>query len=109
MYVTMKVIPETEASFHGGNTELIKYVKKNIIEKLPAIITNNMLKAKIVFTINETGEVINAKISHTSGDPKTDNFLIDQIGKMPAWKPAENQNGKKVSQEFEFNVGNGGC
>jgi len=50
------------------------------------------------------------QLSKTSGDQKTDKLLLKAINKMPKWKPAENSDGIKVKQEFEFSVGNcGGC
>ena len=34
---------------------------------------------------------------------------METINKMPKWKPAENANGLKMKQEFEFSVGIPGC
>ena len=38
-------------------------------------------------------------------DDKVDQILLDTITNMPEWNPAEDENGNKVVQEFEFNVG----
>ena len=63
----------------------------------------------VIFAINEAGEIVNAKISRSSGDSKTDKLLLETIYKMPKWKPAKNSKGIKVKQIFEFSVGNRGC
>ena len=62
-----------------------------------------------MFTVNEEGEIVNAKISQTSGDSKTDKLFVEAINKMPKWKPAQNSKGVKVKQEFIFNLSGGGC
>ena len=62
-----------------------------------------------MFTVNEEGDVVDAKISKTSGDLLTDKLIVEGISKMPKWKPAKNSKGEKVKQDFIFNVGNGGC
>jgi TonB family protein len=71
---------------------------------------SNQVKQGIVkFTVSEEGDIINAKITSTTGDAQIDKVLLDAIIKMPKWKPAENSKGFKVKQEFEFSVGNDGC
>ena len=116
MHILLTVVPEKEAEYIGGYAELKKYLKVNSINKmaepsifgrLPTVAANQ--QAKVLFTINEQGEIINAKISQTSGSKRTDQLMLDAIHKMPKWKPAENAKGIKVKQEFEFIVGNGGC
>ncbi len=109
MHVEMTVIPETEAEFVGGHEQLIKYLKQNSYSKLPAKKQNDFKGAIIKFTINEGGEVINAKCSQKWGDAKTDQLLLDLINHMPNWKPAVNNNGVKVKQDFVFTIGSGGC
>lgn len=116
MNILLTVVPEKEAEYMGGYDELKKYLKENSINKmaepsifgrLPTATVNQ--QAKVLFTINEQGEIINAKISKTSGNTRTDQLMLDAIHKMPKWKPAENAKGIKVKQEFEFIVGNAGC
>lgn len=109
MHVEMTIVPETEAEFVGGENQLIKYLKNNSISKLPTKKHDNFNGAVIKFTINENGEVINAKATQKWGDLKTDQLLIDLIENMPKWKPAINSNGTKVKQDFVFSVGTGGC
>ena len=61
------------------------------------------------FTVNEEGEIVDAKISTPSKDPKIDQLLLDALSKMPKWIPAEDSKGLKVKQEFTFRTINNGC
>ncbi|HMG15271.1 MAG TPA: energy transducer TonB [Saprospiraceae bacterium] len=110
MNYSTTVIPEIEADYIGGHEALMEYIKKNGIDKIPEKDPKHAIEASIRFTVNEVGEISNAKISRASDDPKTDNLLLDIINKMPKWRPAENSKGIRVKQEFVFNVSNrGGC
>ena len=103
------VIPETEAEYVGGYQQLAKYIKENVINKISKTTPTQFQSGIVIFTINEKGEIVDAKISKSSGDSMTDKFLIESVNKMPKWKPAENSNGIKVKQEFQFSFGNKGC
>ena len=104
------VIPEIEAVYPGGDPVLKQYLKKNAIDKIAEPVANALKLTTVRFTINEEGQVTNARITTTSEDAKIDNLLLETINKMPKWKPAENAQGIKVKQEFEFRVGNSfGC
>jgi len=109
MHVEMTIIPEVEAEFIGGHQQLIKYLKQNSYSKLPTKKADDFRGAVIKFTVNEGGDVINAKTTQKWGDFKTDQLLLDLINNMPAWKPAVNTDGVKVKQDFVFSVGAGGC
>jgi TonB family protein len=109
MHVVMTVVPETEAEYVGGYQQMITYLKEKCSTIIPKK-TPNKIHLAIRFTINEGGEITNAKITDTSGDAKTDKLLLEVISNMPKWRPAENIKGIKVKQEFKFSVGNeGGC
>lgn len=107
--ILMTVVPETEAEYIGGYQQLKKYLKENVINKIAATTPAQYQEGKVLFTINESGEIANAQISKTSGDIDTDNLLLETINKMPIWKPAVNEKGIKVKQQFEFSVGKAGC
>ncbi len=109
MYVLMTIVPEIEAEFVGGSLEMTKYLKENVIYKISEEIPKQF-NGIVVFTINEDGDITNAKISNKSGNSKIDELLLEAANKMPKWKPAENSKGIKVKQEFEIIIGNdGGC
>jgi len=111
MHYSATAVPEIEAEYTGGLEEMKQYLKENAIEKISEERSKQMPLTLLRFTVNEAGEIANAKIAVTSGDVKIDNLLLEAINKMPKWKPAENSKGVKVKQEFEFSVGNqkGGC
>jgi TonB family protein len=109
MNVSLTVVPEVEAQYIGGKEQLKKYLKENVISKISETTPQQFQEGKVIFTVNEEGEIANAQISKTSGDTKTDKLLIELITKMPKWKPAETSKGVKVKQEFAFSVGKAGC
>lgn len=109
--ITFRVVPEVEAEFVGGKEKLDNYIKEKGIDKIAGKIPKQFSEVIVSFTVNETGEITDASVFKTSGSDKVDKLLLDAIKAMPKWKPAENGNGKKVKQEFEFSVnsGMGGC
>lgn len=109
MHFELTVIPEVEAQFPGGHQHLSAYLEDNAIYKISEKDSKQMDPAIIKFTITETGEISNAQVFQSSKNSKVDKLLLDVINKMPRWKPAENSNGLKLKQEFEFIVGAGGC
>lgn len=105
----MTVTPEKEAEYVGGDKEMRAYLKEKAISKIPDATIKTIKTAQVTFTVNEAGEIENAKISKTTKDAETDKLLVDAINNMPKWKPAKNAAGKKVKQEFVFNIGEYGC
>jgi TonB family protein len=109
LYVLMTVVPETNAEYVGGYKQMYDYIKMNGIHKISVSSPKKFQKGKVRFAVSEQGEVMNARITESSGDTKTDKLLLETIQSMPEWKPAENPKGVRVMQEFVFSVGNGGC
>jgi TonB family protein len=109
MHTWVRVAPEIEAEYTGGLSAMKEYLKENGIDKISEKGFGIFQQALISFTVDPNGNIAGAEISQTSGDAETDKVLLEAIGKMPKWKPAENSKGIKVKQEFEFSVGNGGC
>ncbi len=107
--INMTVLPETQAAYIGGTTQMTSYFKENLIGKIPASTAATLNNADVVFTVNANGEVENARIQKTSGDKNTDTMMLEAVNKMPKWKPAENAKGIKVKQEFRLTVGKNGC
>jgi len=108
IHTSVAVVPEIEAEYTGGREQMLKYLKENAIDKISSTIPEQFQQL-VIFTINEEGKIVNARITMASKDPGADKLLMEAINKMPRWKPAENSEGVKVKQEFEFAVGNGGC
>jgi TonB family protein len=110
MHFALTVVPETEAEYMGGRQQLLQYVKEMAISKIPESDSKQMQPAVVRFTVNETGEIINARVVKPSGNNQIDKLLLHTITNMPKWKPAQQANGVNVKQEFELSVGNNeGC
>lgn len=105
MVVKLTVGPDIEAEFFGGYDELKKYLKDNLIDRIIENTPVENQKGKISFTIDPTGKLVDAEVSASSGDADLDNFLLEIFDKMPDWKPAQNTNGEKTKQRFEFSMG----
>ncbi|MBK8829255.1 MAG: energy transducer TonB [Saprospiraceae bacterium] len=109
LHYTATVIPEQEAEYPGGREPMKAYLQENAIRKIPNESFKELQQVIFLFTVDEHGQVINARITTTSSDPKTDTLLLEALNNMPKWKPAENRTGIKVTQDFELIVGNTGC
>lgn len=107
--ISMTIIPEKEAEFVGGYDKMIAYLQKNIKGEFSNEILSQLQYSSVVFTVNEEGRTDNIKLINTSGNSEIDELLLNLIGSMPKWKPAENSKGDYVKQEFEFNFGNDKC
>ena len=104
------VVPAIEAEFPGGYKQIAEYLNENIFKKIPetGLTPKQILSVKVIFTIDENGNVVNAKIPFAT-NPAIDKLLLEAITKMPKWKPAQNSKGLKVKQEFSYSIGQGGC
>jgi hypothetical protein len=103
------VVPETEAGYPGGYKQITEYLKKNVIDKISeAGASEKIRRAILKFRVNEEGQIMEAKISRTSTDPKIDKLILDAAHKMPKWNPAKDSKGIKVKEEFSIVFG-GGC
>jgi len=104
------VDPESGATYVGGEQKLRQYLKEQAIDKIAADYFEGYDLTAINFTINEKGQVTDAKVHeslyHTSKFEKVDQILLKAIYNMPDWKPAQYTNGVKVKQEFVLTVGN---
>jgi hypothetical protein len=108
--IILTLIPDVEAQYPGGNKELKKYIRENIISKIDKEVADSIQNVKIRFIVNERGEVENANVFESTGDKKTDILLRSLVNKIPKWKPAADKNGNKVKQEFEIYIwGQNGC
>lgn len=94
------LVPEVEAEYVSGYKEMIQFLKDHC--KISETIPKQFRRAAIKFIIDEEGEITAAKMSHSSGNTKSDELLLEAVKKMPKWKAAENPKGIKAKQEFEF-------
>ena len=110
MDFSFTINPKNAAKYIGGEQQLKQYLTEKAIDKVPTGSFDNYDLATIKFTIDETGQVIDAQIFEpvfdTSNNEKIAKILLEAICNMPSWKPAEYANGTKVKQEFALTVGN---
>ena len=108
MRLGISVMPDVEALYPGGLTQVVDYLRGNVTKNLPAedstSIYEKMKVAEVKFTVDETGKVINAQISKSSNDESIDKLLLEATSKMPAWKPAMTIKGEKVKRQFTVSV-----
>ncbi len=106
---SVTVVPESEAEFPGGLKQLPFYYFESVMNKVhDKGLAEKFRNAIVEFTVNEEGQIVDAKITRTSSDIKIDKLLIDATYKMPKWIPAKNSKGIKVKQAFNIPFG-GGC
>lgn len=105
MHTVFTVVPEVEAEFEGGNLGLNSYLRLHGLQKISKLMPVGF-NLSIWFTVNEQGNIENARLSKSSGNKKMDKLLLDVINQMPKWEPAKNAQGVPVKQEFEFTLGN---
>lgn len=100
----LTVIPETEAEFDGGKTQLDQYLKTHVIPPVERICSDGFKRTIVHFTINENGEISDTQLKEESGNAQADQIIMAAIRKMPRWKPAKNGIGKPIRQDFKFTV-----
>jgi len=99
------VIPDSEAQFVGGSEEMNRYLKESTILKIGESASSDLKQAIVIFTVNEMGEIADARMAMSSGDDAIDQVLLAAIMGMPKWTPAMNADGRSVKQVFEYRVG----
>lgn len=99
------VDPQKDANYPGGEEELKKYLKKQIIEnvKLNSFTQHNLTAVK--FSISKDGKILSPFVFQSSDNEDVDALLIETICKMPKWVPAEYSDGTKVEQEYVLAIG----
>ena len=104
------VMPLRDARFMGGQQKLEDYLTTHAIQKIPADSFQPTDFAAVLFTISESGKVIDAHVFDTGyqTDPheKANAILLDAVRKMPAWEPAEFCKGTSIRQNYVLVVGN---
>ena len=98
-----------KAKYIGGYEKMIGYLEANTNDELTANGFNSTDVSTIQFTVNEKGEIKDVSMFRSSGDKEVDKILMTAVSSMPNWRSAEDAEGKKVSQQFFFNIGMDGC
>ena len=97
-FVAVEEMPE----FPGGEQELMKYLKENIVYPKIAIETNISGKVIISFVIETDGSLSNISIAR-SASPSLDTEALRVVGMMPKWKPGK-QRQKTVRVSYNLPI-----
>lgn len=95
-------IVEQMPEFPGGNSELMKFLAKNIKFSIEA--QKKRLTGRVIaqFVVSKNGDITNPKIIR-SVCPELDGEALRVIGLMPKWKPGM-QRGKAVNVKYTIPV-----
>ena len=91
-------ITEQMPQFPGGDSELLKFLSKNI--KYPDSVLKRKIQGRVIvrFVITQTGKVKDVRVIR-SLDPDCDNEAIRVVKLMPDWIPGS-QNGEKCDVSY---------
>ena len=98
--ISVPELPETFASFPGGNAALMKFLNANV--HYPVNAQENGVQGRVIvsFIVKRDGSLTDVRIAR-SVDPNLDREAMRVVKSMPRWIPAK-ENG--VNVESEFNV-----
>ncbi|MDO8367893.1 MAG: energy transducer TonB [Saprospiraceae bacterium] len=103
---TFSINPDYDASFAGGPEALMHYLQETAIQAIPANQFKGLDMAAIKFTVNHTGDIVEASMFQSTKSAEMDQILLEAIHQMPTWKPATYADGTTVQQEFALTLGN---
>jgi len=103
MQFVLRVLPETEATYLGGEEKLITYFKSNLSNELTKTLAQESVV--VAFTIDASGTPTQVSLLLGAEDEQTNQHILDVVRKMPRWSPAVDVDGKAIPQEFEFIAG----
>jgi hypothetical protein len=103
----VNVKPLQDARFPGGQQKLKDYLASNAVDKTLRKFQPTDFAA-VQFTINESGEVVDAQVfeSDISSILAGEAILLEAVRQMPSWEAAEFCKGTTISQNYVFVVGN---
>ena len=100
------VIPDTEATYPGGEEALRAYLKKNVVDRISDADLRALDQGTVQFTINIKGQVEAVELTDKTDKSSIDQLLLKAIEAMPQWQPAKDTKGTTVKQQFKFSAGN---
>ncbi len=104
------LVPEVQADYKGGLDALASYLKMASKDHVKEVTRDQVGRGRIFFTVSAKGTITNVKLIETSNYPNVDQAMIKIVQDIPKkWKPAQDETGKKVDQEFVFTFGQAGC
>lgn len=106
----VNVKPIQDARYPDGQQKLKAYLASNAIDKIPEGSFQPADFAAVQFTINASGDVVDAKVFESAFQlhphDKANAILLEAVRQMPSWEPAEFCKGTTISQNYVFVAGN---
>ena len=96
------IIVEEMPEFPGGEAGRVKFLRDNMVYPRQAKETGIQGKVYIGFVVDETGQVVEAKLLRGIGGG-CDEEALRVINAMPKWKPGR-QTGKAVRVQFSIDI-----
>lgn len=93
------------ARMNGGESALHRFVEAKISPSLSRSVFRIHHLTGVCFSIDEQGQVANVRMAESSGDQATDELLVDAICALPDWKPAHYEDGKRITVDYVFTIG----
>ena len=100
------IVPGHHSVFGSGYEEVMEYVKQKAKQTSGYEWTDTSHYTVVAFTVDEEGQVVDAKIKDSTASDSVRSAVLETICKMPAWYSAESKTGEKVAEEFLVTVGN---
>ncbi|MBP3254114.1 MAG: energy transducer TonB [Bacteroidales bacterium] len=96
-------VVEQQATFPGGNWELDKFIRNNLV--YPKQAKNNKVQGNVfvTFIVEKDGSISDIKILRDDIGYGCGKAAVDVVKKMPKWQPGK-QRGKAVRQQFNLPI-----
>ena len=93
----------TMPEFPGGQEALFRFLSDNV--KYPPIAQQNGIQGRVIvqFVVAKDGQIVDAHVVRTGGDPSLDKEALRVIKSMPRWIPGT-QRGKPVRVQYTVPV-----
>lgn len=93
---------DTDPSFIGGETAMLKFLSDNLI--YPETAKTNNIKGRVIveFIVDKNGNISSPKVLRTPNNI-LDDEAIRVVSKMPKWKPGT-KDGKSVSTKMTLPI-----
>ena len=99
---TIKIRKEkfVPAIFPGGNDSMQSYFNRTVVDKVKYMQNApDKIQFSSLVDISADGKITKVRLIKGSSFPFIDSLFVDAVRKMPTWKPATNEVGKKTKDK----------
>ncbi|MEM1134976.1 MAG: TonB family protein [Bacteroidota bacterium] len=94
---------EESPSFEGGESEMMKYLRKNLKYPKDATRAGAEGTAYVSFVVDEDGSIRNSEIARPTENKSLDEEAVRVVSSMPNWIPGK-QNGENVAVKYTIPI-----